>query len=160
MSKKLSVIGEIHSEDVFNILVDYEIERAKRYPTPISLLCIEITPDASNLETLQSASNFFASALNQYMRSADVPCVNGKEFMIMLPATNQKGLSSACERMLSVFKNRFETEDGNSIAFSLNIGGTTQEGGESLSHERLFTKGKTALVVSKQKGPDTYVIET
>jgi hypothetical protein len=158
MIKKLSVIGAIHSEDVFNVLMDYEIARAIRYPAPISLLCIEITPEASNLETLHSASNLFASALNQHLRSADTPCVNGKEFKIMLPATNQKGLSSACERLLSIFKNRFDTEDGNSISFSLYIGGATHQDGETLSRDGLLEKGQSALNLSKQKGLNTYVI--
>jgi diguanylate cyclase (GGDEF)-like protein len=160
MDKKLTVIGEIYSEDVFSILMDYEIARAKRYPTPISLICIEITPTASNDETLNAASALFASALNRHMRSADIPCLHGREFKIMLPSTTHAGLQGTCERMLSIFKNRFETEDGNTIAFSLNIGGASHEGGATLSREALTEKATAALSQSKQKGQNTFVIVT
>jgi diguanylate cyclase (GGDEF)-like protein len=160
MSKKLSVIGDIYTEEVFKIILDYEIARAKRYPTPISLLCIEIIPNAIDQETLQSASNLFASALKKHMRSADIPCVNEKEFKILLPATNRNNLISTCERMLSLFSQEFETDDGNTITFSLYIGGTAQEGGVTLSRNELLEKGQTALNQSKQKGLNTYVILT
>jgi diguanylate cyclase (GGDEF)-like protein len=158
MDKKLSVIGDIYSEDVFVVLMDYEIARAKRYPAPIALLCIEIVPNASNPDTLQAASALFASALNKHMRSADIPCVNGKEFKVMLPSTNLNGLQATCERMLSIFKNKFETEDGNTITFSLNVGGSYHEGGESLSRSVLLENAQSALKQSKQKGLNTFVI--
>lgn len=160
MNKKLSVIGDIYSEDVFLVLMDYELTRARRYPAPISLLCIEIIPKASNQETLYAASNLFASALKKHMRSTDTPCVNGNELKIMLPGTDQNGLNSACERMLSIFQNEFETEDGNMITFTLHIGGTTHQSGETLSHSELLKKGHSALEQSKQKGLNTYVILT
>ena len=158
MSEKLSVIGEIHSEEVFMVLLEYEVARAKRYPTPIALLCIEITPDSSDPGTLQAASNLFASALSKNIRSADIPCVNGKEFKILLPATGITGLSATCERMLGIFNKSFETEDGSSISFALNIGGTLHEGGETVTRAGLLKNGQAALSQSKQKGINTYVI--
>jgi diguanylate cyclase (GGDEF)-like protein len=158
MSIKLSVIGDIYSEEVFKVIMDYEIARAKRYPTPTSLVCIEIFPQASNQDTLQAAPNLFASALKKYMRSADIPCVNGKEFKIMLPVTNQNGLNAACERMLSTLNNTFETDDGNTISFSLCIGGTTYEGVDKISSDELLKKGQAALDQAKQKGQNTYII--
>ena len=160
MTNKLSIIGDIYSEDVFNVIMDYEIARAKRYPTPISLLCIEIIPASSNQDTLYAASNLFASALSKHMRSADIPCVTGKEFKVMLPSTNQSGLNAACERMLTIFSKDFETEDGSTIAFSLYIGGTAHQGGETLSRDALFEKGQSALAQSRVKGLNTYVVLT
>jgi diguanylate cyclase (GGDEF)-like protein len=158
MSIKLSVIGDIYSEEVFKVIMDYEIARAKRYPTPISLLCIEIFPEASNPDTLQAASNLFASALKKSMRSADIPCVNGKEFKIMLPVTDQNGLDSACKRMLSTLHNTFETDDGNTISFSLCIGGTTYQGADQISRDDLLKRGQAALDQAKQQGQNTYTI--
>jgi len=158
MDKKLSVIGDIYSEEVFKVILDYEIARAKRYPTPMSLLCLEIIPQAKNQETLQAGSNLFASAIKQYMRSADIPCVNGKVFKILLPSTNQDNLNSTCERMLALFTKEFETDDGETISFSLYIGGTTQEGGETLSRDQLLEKSQSAMNQSKEKGINTYVV--
>ena len=160
MDKKLSVIGDIYSEEVFKVIMDYEIARAKRYPTPMSLLCLEIIPQAKNQETLQAGSNLFASAIKQYMRSADIPCVNGKVFKILLPSTNQENLNATCERMLTLFSKAFETEGGETITFSLYVGGTAQEGGETLSRDQLLDKSQSALNQSKEQGLNTYVIVT
>ncbi len=159
MNNKLSIIGDIHTEDVFNIILDYEVSRAMRYPTPMALMCIEIVPRSNNLETLQAASNLFVSALNKHIRSADVPCVSDKEIKIMLPATNQSGLLSTCERILSIFKQEFESEDGHKISFDLYIGGTAQEGGGDLSRSKLLENSQSALLESKRKGINTYVIQ-
>jgi GGDEF domain-containing protein len=124
----------------------------------MSLLCVEILPAAENPDTLNAASNLFASALKMHMRSADIPCVNGREFKILLPATNQNGLNPTCMRMLSVFKNSFEVEDGSTISFSLYIGGTAHDGNETLSRDVLLEKGQAALLLAKQKGINSYVI--
>lgn len=158
MNNKLSVIGDIYSEDVFKVIMDYEIARAKRYPTPMSLLCVEIMPTSENQDTLIAASNLFASALKQHMRSADIPCVSGREFKILLPATNAGGLNATCARMLSVFNNSFEVEDGSTISFSLYIGGTSHDGDETLTRDALLEKGQAALLRAKQNGINSYVI--
>jgi GGDEF domain-containing protein len=160
MNTKLSVLGSIYTEEVFKVILDYEIARAKRYPTPIALICIEIIPKSMDRETLQAASNLFVSALNNHIRSADIPCVNGKEIRIMLPATNRSGLISTCERILSIFKQEFETEDGHKIVFDLYLGGTAQEGGENLSQSKLLENGLSALRTTKNQGINTYFIHS
>jgi hypothetical protein len=44
MRKMISRGEEVYSSDVFEILFEYEVSRSQRYPTPLSLLLIEMTP--------------------------------------------------------------------------------------------------------------------
>jgi hypothetical protein len=68
MMKTLLHKDQLYREDVFQILMDYEILRAIRYPTPLSLIYLEMTPHASGGKTPRSASTIFETALNSHLR--------------------------------------------------------------------------------------------
>ena len=156
--KKLSSLNEeIYNSDVFQILFDYEISRCRRYPTPLSLLRIEMTPSASNPEALGAAPGVFSSALNAHLRSVDIPSKSGNLFSLLLPNSDKHGAQVVCERLLAVFKNKFETSEGNSITFSLNIGTTSHVGGPTITGEGVLQKAEEALKQSRSKGPNTYI---
>ncbi len=150
----------IYTSDVFKVLFDYEITRAQRYPAPVALLEIEMHPVASNPEAYANASELFAEILSHHLRSVDIPSKAGNIFRIMLPTTSESGARAVCERLLSVFKNRFETPNGYSIVFSLHIGASAHNGGSTLSGADLLAKASEALKQSQQKGANTYTIIT
>lgn len=158
MKNERSNVHEIYDDGVFQILLEYEVSRSVRYPTPVSLLCIEIYPTASHQSTLQAAPSLFAAALNTRIRSADIPSVTGNQFKILLPATNEAGARTVCDRLISIFKSKFNAPDGNAITFSMNIGCTAHPGGDALSSGILLEKAKSALQLSQQKGVNTYTI--
>jgi diguanylate cyclase (GGDEF)-like protein len=157
MKDQKSNLEEVYEDEVFQVLLDYEVTRSKRYPTDIALIHIEFTP-SGNDKALLSATNVFSKALNAQIRSADIPSIKKNEFKILMPSTNTNGLYSICERLISVFKSSFTTKDGSSIAFSINIGGVSHPGGESLSRDSFLAAAQTALKQSKQKGPNTYIV--
>ena len=157
MRKMASHDEEVYSSDVFRILAEYEISRSVRYPTPLGLLQVEVTPSASNEDALRAASAVFISALNSHLRSVDITSAAGSEFRILLPATNSAGTEVVCERLLSTFKNKFDTDFG-SVAFSLHIGATSHNGGPSLTTTGIFQNAEASLKQSKLKGPNTYVM--
>jgi hypothetical protein len=157
MKKIASLNGDMYNSDVFQILLDYEISRSKRYPSPLSLLQIDMTPSALNAEALSAAPGIFASALNGHLRSVDIPSKAGNVFMLLLPNSDKHGAQAVCERLLSVFKNKFETPSGNSVVFSLHIGATTHAGGADIASENVLKKAAEALKQSKFKGANTYV---
>jgi hypothetical protein len=156
--KKIDLINaDMYSSDVFEILLNYEVSRCKRYPSPLSLLHIEMTPSALSTEALSAAPAIFSSTLNSHLRSSDIPSKAGNIFMLLLPNSDKHGALAVCERILSVFKNKFETPDGNSITFSLHIGATTHTGGTTVSCESILQKAEEALKQSKLKGANTHV---
>ena len=157
MRRTASHDSEVYNSDVFRILAEYEITRSARYPNPLGLLHIEMTPNASNENALHAAPEVFTSALNGHLRSVDITSAARSEFRVMLPSTNSAGVETVCERLLSVFKNRFETQFG-SVTFSLHIGATSHNGGPTLTIESFFQNAEKALKESKLKGPNTYVL--
>jgi hypothetical protein len=157
MKKLDSLIEDIYSSDVFQILLDYEISRSKRYPSPLSLLKIEVTFSALNAEALSAAPGIFSSVLNAHLRSVDIPSKEGNTFTLLLPNSDKHGAQAVCERLISVFKNKFETSEGNSTIFSLHIGATTHAGGVTISSENVLQKAEEALKQSKLKGANTYI---
>ena len=157
MRKVASHDENVYSSDVFQILAEYEISRSARYPTPLGLLQIEMIPSASNENALRAAPAVFISALNSHLRSVDISSAAGSEFRVLLPATNSTGTDTVCERLLSIFKNKFETDFG-AISFSLHIGATSHNGGPTLTAAGIFQNVEEALKQSKLNGPNTYVL--
>jgi GGDEF domain-containing protein len=159
MRKMTSRGEEVYSIDVFEILFDYELTRAKRNPAPLVMLHIEVTPTTSNEETRKAASTVFITALNSHLRSVDIPSTAGRDFRVLLPTTDEAGARTVCERLLSVFKNKFDSPSG-SVAFSLQIGAAVCPAGVTLTMDEISEKTKEALKQSKLKGPNTFVITT
>jgi len=159
MRRMVSRDEEVYSSDVFRVLAEYEISRSIRYPTPLGMLQIEMTPSASSEETLRAANGTFVAALNSHLRSVDITSAAGHEFRVLLPSTNALGTETVCERLLSIFRNKFETKFG-AVVFSLHIGASSHNGGPSLASAEIFQKTEAALKQSKLKGPNTYVVIT
>jgi GGDEF domain-containing protein len=157
MRKMASHDAEVYTSDVFRVLAEYEISRSARYPAPLGLLQIEMTSSASNENALRAASAVFIAALNGHLRSVDISSASGNEFKVLLPSTNFAGTETVCERLLSIFKNKFETDLG-SVVFSLQIGAASHNGGASLTSAGIFQNAEEALKQSKLKGPNTYVL--
>lgn len=156
--KKTDLLGgDVYNIDVFQVLLKYEISRSTRYPCPLTLLQIEANPTALSPEVLKTAPLVFASALNAHLRAADIPARNGNMFTILLPNSDRHGAHAVCERLLSVFKNKFEDTGGNSITFSIQMGVTSHPGGASLTGNLLLQKAAEALTQSRRKGTNTYV---
>jgi hypothetical protein len=158
MMKKLTRGDELYSDDVFWVLFDYEVTRSQRYPSPLSLIKIEMTPSASDPVINRAAAAIFIAELNSNLRMADIPTGNGNSYHILLPTTDENGGRTVCERMLSIFRNRFDTKDGESITFSINLGMAAHPGGPSLTADELLQNTEKAFQQSKFNGPNTYVV--
>lgn len=158
MQKEDSLDGDVYNIDVFQVLLKYEISRSTRYPNPLTLIQLEIKPTTLNTESLKAAPLVFASALNRHLRASDIPARNGNIFTILLPNSDKHGARTVCERLLSVFRNKFEDREGNSFAFSLQMGVTFHPGGKDLTSSLLLQKANEGLVQSQRKGPNTYVL--
>src|SRR5574341_1317768 len=155
MKKTILYREQLYSEDVFRILMDYEIIRTIRYPAPLSLIHLEMTPHTSDGKTPRSASPIFETALNSRLRSADIPARHGKGYLILLPATNEAGARVVCGRLLAVFAQEFEMKDGKSVKFSLHIGVASHDGGPTLMKEALLQTAESGLRQSRLKGANT-----
>jgi GGDEF domain-containing protein len=157
MRKMTSRGEEVYSSDVFEILFDYEITRTKRTPAPLAMLHIEMAPTTSSEETRKNAQTVFISALNTHLRSVDIPSSAGRDFRVLLPTTDESGTRTVCERLLSVFKNSFDTATG-PVAFTIQIGAAICPAGMEQTMEEISQRAREAVKQSRLKGPNTFVI--
>ncbi|MBI5823197.1 MAG: diguanylate cyclase [Chloroflexi bacterium] len=158
MKKMISRGKELYGREVFDILFEYEVSRSQRYPAPLALLKIEMTSSILGKDPRPDASAIFAAEINAHIRSVDIPTGAGNRLNILLPTTDAAGARTVCERLLAIFTNKFDGENNETVAFSLQIGASAHPGGSSLSNEYLLQKSEEALSQAKLKGPHTYVL--
>ncbi len=149
---------QLYNRDVFNVLLEYEITRSQRYPSPISLLNIMIKPNQSTPEIQQIMDAEVSALLNSHLRSADIPAKIGEQYLILLPTTDEAGGRSVCERILSVFKGVLLAETGVTFSVSVYIGLAFHPGGPDLSSTILLQQAASALNHAHQQGIPTYSI--
>ena len=147
--------NQLYSADVFQILMEYEIIRTVRYPTPLALIYLEMMPHTSDGKTSQSAAFIFETTLNSRLRSVDIPTHHEQGYLILLPTTNEVGVLALCERILAIFDQEFETLEGKSVKFSLQIGAASHNGGPTLMKETLLQTAEAGLQQSRLKGANT-----
>lgn len=146
----------IYDEDVFKILMEYEIKRSQRYASPISLLRIKLISGHSDLTDSQSPSAALAIMLNTRLRKADIPSKIGNEVFVLLPATDETSARAVCSRMLRVTHGTFTAPLGFTSPLSICIGLASHPGGEGLSAERLMQEAELALREARAHGAQTY----
>jgi hypothetical protein len=156
MKKDPSNEIQLYNREVFEVLLEYEINRSERYPSPISLLSILIIPGNQTLESRQIMEAEISAQLNSHLRSADIPAKIGDQYLILLPTTDQRGGRAVCERILSVFKGLLRAEEGTTFSVSVFIGLASHPGGADLSSVILKQQAASALKHAHQQGLPTY----
>ncbi len=147
----------LYGWDVFKILLDYEINRSRRYPSPVTLLEISLEPIPNSADIVSAAHEKVAGLISSHLRSADIPARFQNDYFILLPTTNEAGGRAVCERLLSLFASSFSTESGTPYTLSVLIGYTTNPGGESLSSEVFLQQANAALHQAKKQNLKSYI---
>lgn len=147
----------LYSWDVFKILLDYEVNRSQRYPSPLTLLDMAIEPQPNTPEIIKAAQATIASLLNSRLRSADIPAHFKEDYFVLLPTTDEPGGRAVCERLLSLFKGSFTAAEGESYTLTARIGLTTNLGGSNLSAEVLIQQAGSALNHTRSQSSKSYV---
>jgi hypothetical protein len=149
--------GGLYHENVFQILMDFEIVRSIRYPTPMSLICFEMKYHASGEEEIQSTVSMFETAFCSRLRSVDIPVRHEGKYFILLPMTDEAGALVVCNRLVSIFEDEFRTEHDNFIQYSLHVGVASHKGGATLMKETLIQAAESSLQESRLKGENSIV---
>ncbi|MDP2726309.1 MAG: diguanylate cyclase, partial [Dehalococcoidia bacterium] len=111
----------------FYMRLDKELQRAKRYSHPLSLLFL----DVDDLKTINDQYGHLqgdellrhvAALLNRVLRATDVAArYGGDEFVVLLPETNQKEAAGVAERLLEEIT-PCPVITGGSIPWQMSIG--------------------------------------
>ncbi len=151
---------EIYDENVFKLLLDYEVARSQRYASPLALLRVGLALiNPTQVET-SNVPTALATMLNMRLRRADIPARIGNEFVILLPNTNETAARTVCDRLLRITVGTQHTPLGFTTRVTICIGMTSHSGGPNLNGERLMHEAESALRQALAIGPQTYRAHT
>ncbi len=138
----------------------YEIDRAKRYNSELSLILCDIdnfkeVNDTCGHDAGDRALQTIAAALKTILRKSDIAGrYGGDEFMLILPETSVKGAEKLADKILSAVRSADMsfTED-KSIRLSLSIGLSSLEMDNDTA-DSFIKRTDDAMYASKQGGRD------
>ncbi|HLO33800.1 MAG TPA: hypothetical protein VK249_31925 [Anaerolineales bacterium] len=136
---------ELYSPESFQILLDHEVNRSRRYGEPLTLLDLALETDPLDSQTQHSAEVFTINVLNLRLRDTDIPCKKDNEFLVLMPSTDEQGGRIACERLEKLFKIESRTYDRVSFELFAFIGAATLPGSRSISGKKLMRNAAQAL---------------
>jgi diguanylate cyclase (GGDEF)-like protein len=158
MKRESSSNIQLYNQEVFEVLLEYEMNRSQRYPSPICLLHISINASRQTTEHQQAIDAEVSAQLNAHLRSVDIPAKIGDQYLVLLPTTDERGGRTVCERLLSVFKGLFHSGAGITFSISTFIGLAFHPGGADLSSAVLNQRAASALKHARQQGLPTYTV--
>jgi GGDEF domain-containing protein len=148
----------LYTYDVFEVLLNYEIARIKRYPSPITLLHLTLAANESSEEFRRQAHEAMTRLLNRTLRVSDVPSHYHDEFLVLLPATDEAGGRAVAERILASFRTTQSLSTGKlSSRRDAYLGLTAENGGSVLSPQQMLAEAAVAMNEARLRKSYTYV---
>jgi len=158
MQNRLTHEFELFSFESFKTLLDHEVNRSRRYKSPLTLVHLAIETDPDRPEILHSAEMFAINILDVQLRDTDVSCRKGNEFLILMPATDEPGGRIVCERLAGLFNAEHQTYDRVSFNLAVFVGMASIAGDAPLSSTKLLKQAATAMQHAQTNRKSTAVI--
>jgi diguanylate cyclase (GGDEF)-like protein len=136
---------ELYSFESFKSLLDHEVNRSRRYQTPLTLIHLAIETDPAGPQTQHSAEMFVINILDLHLRDTDIPCRKGVEFLVLMPATDLEGGRIACERLARLLNVKPQMYDRVSFKLSAFLGMATLPGDRSISSAQIIQQALQAM---------------
>jgi hypothetical protein len=141
---------ELYPPESFNILLDHEVNRSRRYGDPLTLLDLTFETNPDDAQTLHSAEVFTINVLNLRLRDTDIPCKKGNEFLVLMPSTDEQGGRIACQRLEKLINIEPQSYDRVSFEMSAFIGMATLPGDDSISSNQLIQNALQASQYARE----------
>ena len=139
-------------------ILDYEINRARRYGQPLSVIFIDLDHFKEINDTHGHAMGDkilrqVAVRLSELFRTTDVlGRYAGDEFLAVLPSTPPSGVLILAERILSTLRDYEMMARGRGIRASVSIGFDTYHGEEGVGPATLIDRADKAMYSAKANG--------
>jgi diguanylate cyclase (GGDEF)-like protein len=139
-------------------ILDYEINRARRYNQPLSVVFIDLDRFKQINDTHGHAMGDkilrqVALRLCELFRTTDVlGRYAGDEFLAVLPNTPPSGVMILAERILDALKDYEMMVRGQSVRASVSIGFNTFQGEEGVGAATLIDRADKAMYSAKADG--------
>jgi diguanylate cyclase (GGDEF)-like protein len=140
-----------------------EVERARRYKHPSSLLMIDVDHfkrinDSFGHDVGDAVLIQLVKLLEGQVRQLDtVARIGGEEFAILLPETGRKEAMISAERLLGIVRAASIEAGGNKLQFTISIG-CAEFGADSPKVEAILKTADLALYEAKESGRDRVVV--
>ncbi|WP_323796476.1 diguanylate cyclase [Nisaea sp.] len=140
-----------------------EVERARRYKHPSSLLMIDVDHfkrinDSFGHDVGDTVLIQLVKLLEGQVRQLDtVARIGGEEFAVLLPETGKKEAMVSAERLLGVVRAASIEAGGNKLQFTISIG-CTEFGADCPKVEAILKAADLALYEAKESGRDRVVV--
>jgi diguanylate cyclase (GGDEF)-like protein/PAS domain S-box-containing protein len=138
----------------------YEIERAVRYKSELSLILCDIDNfkeinDTFGHDTGDRVLQTVSGLLKVILRKTDIAGRHGgDEFMLILPETSGKGAEGLADKLLdSVRETELRSKDGREVRITLSIGVASLAPGKD-TMDSFIKRADDAMYLSKQNGRD------
>ncbi len=149
----------LYSRNHFQLYLETELTRSRRYYRSFSLCFIEVDYmkqyyDSHGREEGDDLLRFLGDLLKTNIRSSDLTCIYGKdEFVLVLPETPKKGASMVAEKMRRAvetypFEGR-DTQPNGSVTVSIGVISYPDDANDGTE---LIDNGNKALCEAKRKG--------
>jgi diguanylate cyclase (GGDEF)-like protein len=148
----------LYDEQVFRILTDYELSRAQRYPSPLTMLHISLNLSDVKPESAENIRKIFGNILNTSLRISDIPAQDGEDFLVLMPSTDENGAQAASSRLIARLKGTRSLANGKLFKFKIHIGIATHPGGRGVSADTLLQQAEAALKSARKVGPQGYKV--
>ncbi len=140
-----------------------EIERAKRFKTPVSLLMIDLDNfkkinDTLGHEAGDKVLQNIASVFADNIRQIDIlGRIRGEEFCVLLPNTSQEDATVLAERLRLAVEQTTCLVRGLPVSVTVSIG-LVSSNGDALSLDSLLSRADAAMYQAKDQGRNRIVI--
>ncbi|HTC19962.1 MAG TPA: GGDEF domain-containing protein, partial [bacterium] len=148
----------LYNRRYFHQILDYELNRAKRYHQPLSLIFIDLDHfkeinDSFGHSVGDQFLKQIAQKLNSLFRTTDLLArYAGDEFVAVLPATNSEGAMILARRLQETVANYQIMVRGRTLQVSVSIGVDTYEGSEGIGGMTFIDRADKAMYEAKAHG--------
>ena len=143
-----------HFQDILAV----ELERARRAPSPTSLILMDVDKfkginDTHGHATGDRVLRRVAEQIGLGLRRPDVACrYGGEEFTVLLPGSDSRSAENVAERLRSHVEDITATALGEPVSVTISLGVATIPAGERWDADTLIDRADQALYAAKKAG--------
>jgi diguanylate cyclase (GGDEF)-like protein len=156
-------LTDLYNQAYFWKVLDLEMERSKRYKTPLSLIVIDVDDFKKINDTYGHKLGDLVLAelgqlLQKQLRKLDILFrYGGEEFVILLTQTDIEGAQLSAERLrLRVETQRFAESEVRNLRVTISMGISYYK--KDISQKEIFENADKAVYEAKKKGKNCYCI--
>ena len=149
----------IYTSSVFTILLNHEVARSKRYPSPLSILLFSVCkPAPLAMEIRESVELSVTQVLKTKLRQTDISSQYGEDFLVLLTNTDISGAKIAAARLLTSLNTMIFPQENQPVEIGVCLGLASHPGGASISSDFLLKQVTQANREARSKGPGTLIV--